>query len=40
MQIGILVWSALKRSDVVIHTARGVGHDLSHRQHWREATDA
>jgi hypothetical protein len=40
MQIGILMWSAIKCADVLIHTARGVRHDLSHRQHWREATDA
>lgn len=40
MQIGILVWSAIKRADVLIHTVGGVGYNLSHRQHWWEVTDA
>jgi hypothetical protein len=39
MRVGILVWSAIKRSDAVIHIAGGIGQPHSHRQRWREATD-
>jgi hypothetical protein len=39
MRVGILLWSAIKRSGAVIHMAGGVGQPRSHRQRWREAAD-